>query len=186
MRFFKIAIIILVSMGIVAFISEKLSASKQPSKVKGSIYDLKATALDGAEINFAQFKGKYMLIVNTASKCGYTPQYKDLEVLHKKYGDKVAVLGFPANNFLWQEPGSNAEIESFCEKNYGVSFQMFSKVSVKGKDKHPVYEWLEAKTGKSPSWNFCKYLVDRDGNTVTFFPSKVNPLDAAIVDAISK
>jgi|SRR5688572_14837360 glutathione peroxidase len=186
MRYFKIAIIIALSMGIVAFISEKLSASKQPSKVKGSIYDLKATALDGAEIDFSRFKGKYILIVNTASKCGYTPQYKDLEALHKNYGDKVAVLGFPANNFLWQEPGSDAEIESFCEKNYGVTFQMFSKISVKGKDKHPVYEWLEAKTGKSPGWNFCKYLVDREGNRVTFFPSKVNPLDAAIVDAISK
>ena len=183
MRSFKIAIIILLSMGIVAFISEKLSVSKQPSKVNGSIYDLKATALDGAEIDFARFKGKYMLIVNTASKCGYTPQYKDLEALHENYGDKVVVLGFPANNFLWQEPGSNAEIETFCEKNYGVTFQMFSKISVKGKDKHPVYEWLEAKTGKSPSWNFCKYLVKPDG-TVTFYNSKVKVFDKQILDAI--
>lgn len=186
MRYFKISIVIIVGMGIVAFLTEKLSASKRPAQISTSIYELKATALDGSEIDFARYKGKYLLIVNTASKCGFTPQYKDLEALHQNYGDKVVVLGFPANNFLWQEPGSNEEIESFCEKNYGVTFQMFSKISVKGKDRHPLYEWLEAKSGKTPSWNFCKYLVDPEGKTVLFFPSKVTPLDPAIVDKITK
>ena len=186
MRYFKIILITIAAMGIVAFISEKLSASRKPADVAASVYDLKATALDGTEISFDQYRGKYLLIVNTASKCGFTPQYSDLQKLHENYGDKVVVLGFPANNFLWQEPGSDAEIETFCERNYGVTFQMFSKVSVKGKDKHPVYQWLEAKTGKSPSWNFCKYLVDKEGKVVRFYPSKVNPMDPVIVDQIVK
>jgi glutathione peroxidase len=173
-------------MGIIAFISEKLSASKKPVNVSGSIYDFTVTALDGSSIDLARYKGKYLLIVNTASKCGFTPQYKDLQKLHENYGDKVVVLGFPANDFLWQEPGSNEEIESFCEINYGVTFQMFSKISVKGKDQHPLYQWLEAKTGKAPSWNFCKYLVDKGGNKVSFYPSKVNPMDSSIIDKISK
>ena len=126
------------------------------------------------------------MIVNTASKCGYTYQYEDLEKLHEQYGDKVAVLGFPANNFLWQEPGSNSEIAEFCQRNYGVTFQMFEKISVKGKDKHPLYKWLEAKTGETPSWNFCKYVVNEDGQTVHFFNQRVKPLDAQIMGVILK
>ncbi len=109
---------------------------------------------------------------------------KDLEKLHEQYGGKVTVLGFPANNFLWQEPGSNEEIATFCQKNYGVSFQMFEKVSVKGKDQHPVYQWLTAKTGEAPSWNFCKYLIDKSGNVVTFYPPKVKPMDKTIISKI--
>jgi len=186
MRYFKITIGIILLMGLVAFISEKLSGSKKPVDVQKSIYDFTATALDGSEVSFSQYKGKYLLIVNTASKCGYTPQYEELQKLHETFGDKVVVLGFPANNFLWQEPGSDDEIESFCKVNYGVTFQMFSKISVKGKDKHPIYEWLEAKTGKSPSWNFCKFLVDKEGKTVKYFPSKVTPMDPAIVDVVTK
>ena len=163
MRSIKVALIVIVVMGLVAFLSSKLSASKKSEQVKGSIYDFKIKALDGEEIDFARYKGKNLLIVNTASKCGYTPQYADLEKLHEQYGDKVVVLGFPANNFLWQEPGSSEEIASFCERNYGVKFQMFEKISVKGRDQHPLYQWLEAKTGKAPSWNFCKYVVDKNG-----------------------
>ncbi len=173
-------------MGLAAFISEKLSIAKKNDSVKGSIYDFKINSIDGHEIDFQQFKGKSILIVNTASKCGYTHQYEDLEKLHEQHSDKVIVLGFPANNFLWQEPGSNDEIASFCQKNYGVTFQMFEKISVKGKDKHPLYKWLEAKTGQSPSWNFCKYIVSKDGASVKFFSQKVEPLDSAIVDAILK
>jgi len=123
--------------------------------------------------------------VNTASKCGYTPQYADLETLHEKFNGKVAVLGFPANNFLWQEPGSNEEIATFCERNYGVKFQMFEKISVKGKDKAPLYKWLEAKSGESPSWNFCKYLVSPEGQVLGFYPAKVTPMDKQILDKIT-
>lgn len=148
-----------------------------------SIYDFKINSIDGNEIDFAQFKGKNLLIVNVASKCGYTPQYTDLEKLHEDFGSKVVVLGFPANNFGSQEPGNNTEIAQFCQKNYGVKFQMFEKVSVKGDDQHPLYKWLKEQTGQEPSWNFCKYLVKPDG-TVKFFPSKVKPLDSQIVDAL--
>ncbi|WP_317047943.1 glutathione peroxidase [Pseudochryseolinea flava] len=149
-----------------------------------SIYDFKINSIDGKSVDFAKYKGKNLLIVNVASKCGYTPQYGDLEKLHELHGDKVTILGFPANNFGAQEPGSNLQIAEFCQKNYGVSFQMFEKVSVKGDDQHELYKWLQEKTGQEPSWNFCKYLVKADG-TVTFFPSKVSPLDPQIVDAIN-
>jgi glutathione peroxidase len=141
-------------------------------------------AMDGTEIDFSQYKGKTLLIVNVASKCGFTPQYADLQKLHEQFGGKITVLGFPANNFGDQEPGSNLEIAQFCEKNYGVSFQMFEKISVKGDDQHPLYKALKEQTGKEPGWNFCKYLVKADG-TVTFFPSNVSPLDKQIVDEIN-
>lgn len=171
-------------MRLAAFLVSKLSKGKR-SNVSGSIYDFKMKSLEGKEIDFSKFKGKNLLIVNTASNCGYTPQLKDLEKLHEQYGSKVAVLGFPANNFLWQEPGSNEEIAAFCERNYGVKFQMFEKLSVKGNDKSPLYKWLEAKSGKSPSWNFCKYVIDKTGKVVGFYPSKVNPMDSQIIDKIS-
>jgi glutathione peroxidase len=148
-----------------------------------SVYDFKIKSIDGELIDFKRYQGKTLLIVNVASKCGYTPQYADLEKLHENYGDKVVVLGFPANNFGAQEPGSNAEIAEFCQKNYGVKFQMFEKISVKGADQHPLYQWLKEKTGQEPTWNFCKYLVKPDG-TVKFFPSKVKPLDAEILNEI--
>lgn len=148
-----------------------------------SIYDFKINSLEGEEIDFSRYKGKNLLIVNVASKCGFTPQYADLQKLHDEFGDKVIVLGFPANNFGSQEPGSHEEIAEFCERNYGVKFQMFEKVSVKGDDQHPLYQWLKEKTGQEPSWNFCKYLVKPDG-TVKFFPSKVKPLDQEILNAL--
>lgn len=150
---------------------------------ESSIYDFRMNSIEGKEVDFAQFKGKNLLIVNVASKCGNTPQYADLEKLHEDFGDKVVVLGFPANNFGGQEPGTNEEIASFCEKNYGVKFMMFEKISVKGEDQHPLYRWLKEKTGEEPTWNFCKYLVKADG-TVKFFPSKVKPLDSQIIDAL--
>lgn len=148
-----------------------------------SVYDFKINSLDGNEIDFARYKGKTLLIVNVASECGFTPQYADLQKLHKEYGDKVVVLGFPANNFGGQEPGSHQEIAAFCQKNYGVEFQMFEKISVKGEDQHPLYQWLKNKTGEEPTWNFCKYLVKPDG-TVKFFASKVKPLDQEILSAL--
>lgn len=148
-----------------------------------SVYDFKVNSLEGKTIDFSQYKGKTLLIVNTASKCGYTPQYADLQKLNETYGSKVVILGFPANNFAGQEPGTNAEIGEFCKKNYGVTFQMFEKVSVKGTDQHPLFAWLKEKTGEEPSWNFCKYLVKPDG-TVKFFNSKVKPMDKQITDEL--
>jgi glutathione peroxidase len=141
-----------------------------------SLYEFKMNGLDGQVIDFSKYKGKTVLIVNTASKCGNTPQYEDLQKLHEQYGNKVTILGFPANNFGGQEPGTNAEIASFCKENYGVTFQMFEKISVKGDDQSPLYAWLKEKTGSEPTWNFCKYLIKPDG-TVKFFNSKVKPMD---------
>jgi glutathione peroxidase len=149
----------------------------------GSLYDLKVNSLDGKEIDLSQYKGKTLLIVNTASKCGFTPQYAELQKLHETYGSKVTILGFPANNFGGQEPGTNTEIAEFCQKNYGVTFQMFQKISVKGDDQHPLYKWLKEKTGQEPTWNFCKYVVKPDG-TVKFFSSKVKPMDKQITDEL--
>lgn len=148
-----------------------------------SVYDFKINSLDGQLIDFAQYKGKTLLIVNTASKCGYTPQYEELQKLHEQYGSKIIILGFPANNFGSQEPGTNLEIAEFCKQNYGVTFQMFEKISVKGDDQHELYKLLKEKTGQEPGWNFCKYLVKPDG-TVMFFNTKVKPMDKQILDAI--
>ncbi len=144
----------------------------------GSVYDFKMSSIDGKTIDFSAYKGKTLLIVNTASKCGYTPQYEELQKLHDQFGGKVTILGFPANNFGGQEPGSNMEIAEFCQKNYGVTFQMFEKISVKGEDQHALYAWLKEKTGQEPGWNFCKFLVKPDG-TVQFFSSNVKPLEIA-------
>ena len=148
-----------------------------------NFYDFKIDSLEGKEIDFSQYKGKTLLIVNTASKCGYTPQYEELQKMNELYGDKITILGFPANNFGGQEPGTNLQIAEFCKANYGVTFQMFEKISVKGADQHPLYAWLKEKTGEEPSWNFCKYLVKPDG-TVKFFKSSVKPMDKEILDNI--
>ena len=154
-------------------------------KVEGTIYDFTMTSLEGKPIDFKQYKGKTLLIVNTASKCGYTYQYEDLQKLHEQYGNQVTILGFPANNFMWQEPGSNHDIADFCQRNYGVS-QMFEKISVKGKGAHPLYKWLAAKSGHKPSWNFCKYVIDKNGEVIGFFGPKTNPLDQEIIDKINQ
>src|SRR3978361_1350531 len=137
-----------------------------------SIYDFKVTGLDGKPIDLSHFKGKKIMIVNTASKCGNTPQYSDLEKLYEKYKDKLVIIGFPANNFGSQEPGSNGEIQEFCKKNYGVSFPMSEKVSVKGDDIAPLFKYLvdeaEKMGVKDPiKWNFTKFLVDENGKLLT-------------------
>ncbi len=182
MRYKIIGVIILGSVALITFFSN-FSWSK-PKPVQGSLYDFKIKSLDENTIDFSAYKGKKLLIVNTASKCGYTYQYEELQKLHEQYGDKITVLGFPANNFLWQEPGSNEEIGAFCQKNYGVTFQMFEKISVKGKDQHPLYAWLQAKSGKKPSWNFCKYLISEQGDVLAFYGSKVSPLDPQIINQL--
>ncbi|MBX0288813.1 glutathione peroxidase [Hymenobacter sp. HSC-4F20] len=157
----------------------------------GTVYDFTVKSIDGKDVKLSQYKGKKLLIVNTASECGYTPQYKELEELYKKHGDKVVVLGFPANNFGGQEPGTEAQIATFCEKNYGVTFPLFSKISVKGDDTAPLYKFLADKSkngaiGDAPTWNFCKYLVDETGHVVAFYPSKVKPMSDELVAAILK
>ena len=155
------------------------------STITQSFYDFQMTSLDGkSQIDFSDFKGKKVLLINVASKCGYTPQYADIQKFYEEYGDKMIVLGFPANNFGAQEPGTNNEIAQFCHQNFGVTFQMFEKLSVKGDDQHPLYTWLSEKAGQEPSWNFCKYLVDENGEIVKFFASGVNPYDDAILEEV--
>lgn len=149
----------------------------------GTMFDLKVNSIDGKLVDLKKYKGQTLLIVNVASKCGYTPQYTDLQKLHETYGNKVTILAFPANNFRGQEPGTNAEIAEFCSKEYGVTFTMFEKISVIGDDQHPLYAWLKEKTGQEPTWNFCKYIVKPDG-TVKFFNQKVNPMAKEILDEL--
>jgi len=167
-----------------------------------SIYDFKAPGLTGGTINFADFKGKKIMIVNTASKCGNTPQYADLEKLYNKYKDKLVIVGFPANNFGQQEPGTNDEIHEFCTKNYSVTFPMAEKVSVKGDDIDPLFKWLVEQSNeiakKIPTdnskdlawrdylrnpitWNFTKFLLDENGNLIAVFHNKVNPMSDEVL-----
>ena len=152
-----------------------------------SFYSLTANDINGKSINFSKYKGKKLLIVNVASKCGYTSQYKDLQELHRKYNDKITILAFPSNNFGFQEPGSNDQIEEFCDSNFGIEFQLFEKSDVRGKNSNDVYKWLSSIESngwndKSPRWNFFKYLIDENGNLNSIYSSNVNPLDKEIVD----
>lgn len=151
------------------------------SQAQTSAHDFTLNTIDGEVFPLTKLAGKKALLVNVASKCGYTPQYEDLQNLHAQFGEKITVIGIPANNFGSQEPGSNLEIASFCEKNYGVTFQMMEKIDVIGKNAHPLYQWLEKASGASPKWNFSKYLIDENGGVIGFFPSGVNPLEEAIV-----
>jgi glutathione peroxidase len=146
-----------------------------------TFYDFTAKTIDGKDFDFHSLKGKKVLVVNTASKCGFTPQYEQLEALYKTYGgDKFTIIGFPANNFLRQEPGSNADIQAFCTKNYGVTFQMMEKISVKGDSIHPLYKWLtsKAENGKMDAdvkWNFQKFMIDENGVLVDVVSPKEKP-----------
>ena len=154
-----------------------------------SIYDFKVESLDGGTIDFSAFKGKKILIVNTASQCGYTKQYEGLEALYKKYQDKLVIVGFPANNFGGQEPGSNAEIKEFCKKNYGVTFPMAAKISVKGDDTAPIYKWLCNKSENGVldaeiKWNFNKFLLDEKGKIIAKFDSKVTPMSEELTSKL--
>jgi glutathione peroxidase len=150
------------------------------------IYDFKVSGIDGTDIDFSAYKGKKIMIVNTASKCGNTPQYEELEKLYEKYKDKLVIIGFPANNFGGQEPGSNTEIKEFCKKNYGVTFPLAEKVSVKGDDTHPLYKYLKeqaaAKGFTDPvTWNFGKFLVNEKGELVASFSPKTKPMSEEIL-----
>ncbi len=178
-------------LSVIAFVQSCTGQKSETSKAKTkelmgkTIYDYKVEALDGSEINFADFKGKKILIVNTASECGFTPQYADLENLYKQYKNHLVIVGFPANNFGAQEPGSNQEIATFCQKNYGVSFPMAAKVSVKGEDTAPIFKFLTEKelNGVKNSevlWNFTKFLLDENGKLIDSFVSTTKPTDEAI------
>jgi len=159
--------------------------------IPASIYDFKVTSLDGGKIDFADFKGKKILIVNTASECGYTPQYAGLQKLYESNRDKLVIVGFPANDFGSQEPGSNSDISTFCQQNYGVTFPMAAKISVKGKEMAPIYHWLTEQEHNKHSdskvkWNFQKYLIDEKGRLVSMYPSSVKPDNAELLAAIKR
>ena len=157
---------------------------------KKSFYDFSTKTIDGKTFNFSSLKGRKVLVVNTASKCGHTPQYKDLQALYEAYGSKgFIIIGFPANNFLNQEPGSNSEIRKFCTENYGVTFPMMEKISVKGDDMDPFYKWLTSKAENGVmdapvTWNFQKFMIDEKGKLVGMVPPKDKPNCEKIVDWI--
>ena len=170
----------------------KIDAEKNiiaPADTIQNIYQFKVASLDGGTIDFSKFKGKKILVVNTASECGYTPQYKDLEALYEKYKDKLVIVGFPANNFGGQEPGTNSDIKTFCTKNYGVTFPMAAKISVKGDDTAPIYLWLTHKDQNGVldaeiKWNFNKFLLDEHGKMIAYFPSKITPMSEQITSKL--
>ncbi len=157
-----------------------------------SFYDFTVKTIDGKDLSLSTFKGKKVLVVNVASKCGFTPQYAKLQELYTKYGnDNFVIIGFPANNFLHQEPGSNEEIKQFCTLNYGVTFPMMAKISVKGKDIAPLYKWLTQKSENgvedaSVSWNFQKFLIDENGNWIASFSPNIDPLSEKIISKITQ
>ena len=162
-----------------------LTSFYSPTKKATTIYKFKVEALDGGKIDFKKFKGKKILIVNTASKCGNTPQYAQLEELYEKYKDKLTIVGFPANNFGGQEPGTSTEIKEFCTKNYGVTFPMAEKVSVKGDDIAPIFQYLVDEAKKMGindpiKWNFTKFLLDENGKLIAVIHNKVKPMSEEV------
>jgi glutathione peroxidase len=184
----KIIALIFISWSIV-FAPGFLLHKKESLFQTRSIYDFKVEALDGSSIDFSDFKGKKILIVNTASKCGFTPQYKELEELYEKYKGRLVIVGFPSNNFLFQEPGSNENIQEFCKKNYGISFPMAAKIAVKGKKAAAIYKWLCHKEENgimdaTITWNFNKFLLDEKGMIIAKFNSKVTPMSEAIISKL--
>lgn len=152
-----------------------------------SLYNIKINSLQGKPIQLSDFENKYILFVNVASKCGFTPQYEDLEKLHKEHKDNLVVIGVPCNQFGKQEPGNASEIQEFCEMNYGVSFLMTEKIDVKGENQHPLYAWLTSKSlngnkSSSVKWNFQKYLVDKNGELIDYYFSITSPTSSKIVN----
>jgi len=171
------------------FLNKTDQQKENRKKVMTTIHDFTMTTIDGKEISLSEYKGKVLLIVNVASKCGYTPQYTDLQKLYDDYkGKPFEILGFPANNFGAQEPGSNAEIQSFCSLTYNVTFPMFSKISVKGNDKHPLYKFIteESDFKGDVDWNFQKYLIDKDGKVIAKFSPQTTPTSKDITSKIDR
>jgi glutathione peroxidase len=176
--------------GLILMATSLFNSPEVPNESEAlSVHSFTVKTIDGKSVKLREYAGKKLLIVNTASECGYTPQYKDLQELATKYADKVVVLGFPSNNFGGQEPGSNAEIKSFCTKNYGVTFPMFDKVEVVGNKAAPLFKYLSNKAqngvvNDAPKWNFCKYLIDENGKVIKFFPSSVKPTSSEITSLL--
>jgi glutathione peroxidase len=172
--------------------SDKTTAENTMTNTSTSFYDLSVLALNETDtLKMADFKGKKVLLVNVASKCGYTPQYTDLQKLHEQYGDKVQIIGLPCNQFLGQEPGGKEDIAQFCSVNYGVTFPLSSKIKVKGGDQDPIYQWLTKKElngvdDYKVGWNFNKFLIDENGKLIGHYESSVKPLDPDLVAAIEK
>ncbi len=164
--------------------------NKEMSKSE-SIYNIKVNKLDGTSLDLKEFKGRKMLFVNVASKCGYTPQYAELQELYDDYSEKLEIFGVPCNQFGGQEPGSDAEIAQFCKKNYGVTFTMLEKVDVKGSSQHPLYSWLTTKEKNgvmdaTVRWNFHKFLVDEEGALINMYNSRTNPVGTEMLEAINR
>jgi glutathione peroxidase len=185
MKFILAITIVIIGMVSFAFINN--NSKPEMSDVPDNFFDLTFTDIDGVPMKMSDFEGKYVLCVNVASKCGYTKQYKPLQELHEKYQDQLVIIGFPCNQFLNQEPGSEEEIAEFCEKNYGVSFLMTEKIKVKGEDQHAIYSWLTNKSlngvaDAKVSWNFNKFLISPKGEWLGHFESKVDPLSDEIVN----
>jgi len=152
-----------------------------------SIHNFRVEGIEGEEIDFADFKGKKVMVVNVASECGFTTQYQQLQELFEEFKNKLVIIGFPANNFGGQEPGTNQEIRSFCSVRYGVTFPLAAKISVEGEDIHPIYQWLTKKSDNKVmdsevKWNFQKYLIDEKGQLVSYHPSSISPIDEIILD----
>jgi glutathione peroxidase len=171
---------------VVAFLFFAQDRSMNPTP---KLYTFSMKTIDGSMKSLGEYKGKVLLLVNVASECGYTPQYKDLEAVYRKYKEKgFAVLGFPANNFGGQEPGTDEQIREFCTTTYGVTFDLFSKISVKGEDQHPLYAYLtqESPAAGEVKWNFQKYLVDRSGKVVRMIPTRTKPTDPEVIEVIEQ
>lgn len=172
--------------------NQQPSNEKNEVKMQSKLYSFTMNDIDGKAVPLSQYKGKVLLVVNVASKCGYTKQYAGLQELYEKYKDNgFIILGFPANNFLRQEPGTDSEIKTFCTTKFNVTFPLFSKISVKGKDIHPLYQYLTSpeengEYGKPIKWNFNKFLIGKDGETIARFPSKVAPMDTPLLDALNE
>ncbi len=184
-------IIIIMLTGILGYFGFMKSGHKTVTEINSkpienvTVYDFTMKSIEGKDVPLSDYKGKVLIFLNVASKCGLTPQYEEIEAFYKKYKEKgVEVLGFPANNFMGQEPGSDEQIQSFCSKNYGVTFPMFSKISVKGEDIHPLYQYLTSVDKESVKWNFQKYLVGKDGKVVTTFSPKTHINEAEVIKAI--
>lgn len=186
----SIAIVSVLSIFALGVHSPAETQSKESSTVNKTIYNFKMKDIDGKDVSLNKFKGKVVMVVNVASHCGYTPQYEQLEALYKKYKNQgLVILGFPANNFHGQEPGTNEEIKQFCTSKYGVTFPMFAKISVKGEDIDPLYQYLTSKDDDPKfagdiTWNFNKFLIDKHGNIIDRFDSKIKPDDETVTSAL--
>lgn len=177
--------------GMIAFWgNSSLAQENENSTAMSSIYSIEINALDGSALDLSAYKGKKLLIVNVASKCGYTPQYVELQELHEQYGDQVTVLGVPCNQFMNQEPGTAEEIATFCERNYGVTFQLTEKVDVQGEQQHALYAWLTNKSqngvqDSSVAWNFQKYLISENGELIAVFEPGMDPMSDEITSKLN-